>query len=771
MYDYKTLEYQKVVDILLEFNKLEDSKEEILDFKNEISFLDAIKNQNETKTAFDSIIHLGDIPIHSINEIKKTLQRSKLNGVLSIEELLNVVDLITMTKNIISYFKNLSAAKMNIDALNYYVSNLVVLDALKTSITLAISDDGKILDNASRELFMARRSIQSLENRLKSKLNEILMNKQSMLTEALIVQRDGRMCVPVKIEYKNTFKGIVHDLSSSQTTAYIEPESTLETQNQLESYIAEEKKQIQIILKNLSLLVMGQVDVLLNNLDNIIHLDIVFAKANMGIKNNYSFANIKENSPFNLRMAKHPLLNKDTAVPIDCYLTEKNKIIIITGPNTGGKTVALKTIGLLHIMAYNGLMVPCKEDSIFNYFDSIYADIGDEQSIEQSLSTFSSHMTRIVSILNNLTDNTLVLFDELGSGTDPKEGSSLAISIIEYLKKHNASCICTTHYSELKNYAYSNTNILNASVEFNTETLLPTYRLLMGIPGKSNAILIASRLGLNEEIVEAAKLQMKSTSTESLELMGSLEEKLHSLKQEEDRLKEEALEYQKKIEKLNLDKIELQKKTDKIINDAKNEAKKVIEEAKEESERLIQEIKNMSNTDFKDHELTALKTKINKLDVKEVEEEVIDEFNVGDYVYVKSYEKYGTISDIKKNKYYVNLGQFSMEFKKNELRRAAKPEVKVKKQERLSGYNPASHATLSLDLRGKRVEDVNFLMDQYLDQAVLGNLEQVSIIHGFGTGAVRKAVWEYLKKCPYAKKYRYGGEGEGLNGVTIVYLK
>jgi len=771
MYDYKVLEYQKVIDILLEYNKLSDSREYILDFKNEMGLEEVKRNLDETRVAYNSIVKMGAIPLHPIHEIKNTLKRSKLNGVLSIEELLNVVELITMTKSVKQYFQGLVTLKEDISIFDEYVSNLEILDNLKTSITLAISEDGKVLDNASRELFMARRSIQSLENRLKSKLNELLMSKASMLTEALIVQRDGRMCLPVKVEYKNTFKGIVHDLSSSQTTAYIEPESTVETQNQLDSYIAEEKKQVLIVLKNLSLLVMGQADSLLSNLEKLIHLDIAFAKAKMGIDNNYEFANVKDAKAFNLKRAKHPLLNKETAVPIDCYTEEKSKIIIITGPNTGGKTVALKTIGLLHLMAYNGLMVPAHESSVFAYYDSIYADIGDEQSIEQSLSTFSSHMTRIVSILKNLTENTLVLFDELGSGTDPKEGSSLAIAIIEYIKKMRATCICTTHYSELKTYAYKDGNILNASVEFNTETLKPTYRLLMGIPGKSNAILIASRLGLLDEVIEEAKCQMKSSTNETLELMGNLEDRMHGLKNEEDKLNSEILEYKSKIDKLNLEKIELQKKTDKIIQDAKNEAKKIIEEAKEESLNLIQEIKNMSNQDFKDHELTALKTKVNKLEVKEVEEEVLDDFSIGDYVFVKSYEKYGTISDIKKNKYYVNLGQFSMEFKKNELRRAAKPEAKPKKVERFSGYNPASRATLSLDLRGKRVEDVNYLLDQYLDQAMLGNLEMVSIIHGFGTGAVRKAVWEYLKNCPYAKKYRYGGEGEGLNGVTIVYLK
>ena len=772
MYDYKTLEFPKVLEILSGFTKTNYAKELINSPIETFNFDTSLRLQEETKEAYLALVRLGDIPLGGLYEIKDALRRAKAGSVLNENELLNVVGLLDCGLNVAKYFKNLETIKVDTPNIKKYSDLIVTPPALKTNITLAISSEGRINDNASRELFMVRRSLISLENRLRSKLNELLNTKASMLTEPLIVQRDGRMCLPVKIEYKNTFKGIVHDISSSNTTAYIEPESTLETANQIDSYTLEEKKQCQIILKSLSLLVGSEADTLLSNLENLTTLDVIYAKALMGKSLEYNSPKLLNNQYFNLKRAKHPLLNKETAVPIDCELGSKYNVIIITGPNTGGKTVALKTVGLLHLMVYNGMMVPVTEDSIFGAFEDILADIGDEQSIEQSLSTFSSHMKKIVDILDRITFNSLVLLDELGSGTDPKEGSSLAISIIEYLKKSGARVICTTHYSELKSYAYKNEGISNASVEFNTETLLPTYRLLMGVPGKSNAIEIASRLGLNQKIISDAKNELSLTSSESSELIGNLEEEMTSLRNQEADLEAKIKNYEAMINNLKLEKLDLVKKTDKIIHDAKEEAKKIISDAKEESLKLIEEIKNMSDENFKEHELIALKTKAKNLEVKEEAEEIFnEELHVGDYVYVKTYEKYGTISSIKKDKYYVNLGQFAIEFKKNEIALAAKPVEKKKREQRLSGYNPASHASLSLDLRGKRVEEVKELMDSYLDQCALGNLKQVSIIHGFGTGAVRKAVQDYLKTSPYVKSYRYGGEGEGLNGVTVVYLK
>lgn len=772
MYDIKTLELNKILDLVSSYAKTNYAKEKILNLAFPNEYEEILTLQGETSNAFDAIVKLSDIPLGGLYDIKNSILRAKAYGILNEEELLSVVGLIECGTNVERYFKSLDSIKLEYPYLKPYLASLHQFQTLKTNITLAISADGKVLDNASKELFTIRRSLNSLENRLRSKLQELLQTKASQLTESLIVLRDGRMCLPVKIEYKNTFKGVIHDVSSSNTTVYIEPEATLETANQIDNFHEKEKKEIQIILKNLSLLVASESLELLENLEALTQLDIIYAKALFGKERDYYPANVVNNQVFSIKKAKHPLIESSICVPIDIELGNKYQVIIITGPNTGGKTVALKTTGLLHMMAYLGLMVPANKDSTFAYFDSIVADIGDEQSIEQSLSTFSSHMKKIVEIINDVSFKSLVLLDELGSGTDPKEGSSIAIAVIEYLKDSGAKVIATTHYSELKTYAYNHDSIINASVEFNNETLMPTYKLLIGVPGRSNAIEIASRLGLNQRIIEESRRQLDSTKTESLQLIGNLEEEMNSLRHKEEELSHRIEMYEGMVNQLKQEKLDLVKRTDKIINDAKKEAKAIISEAKEEATTLITEIKNMSSESFKEHELADIKHKVSNLNVKESDNEVFDEeLHEGDFVYVKPYDKYGTISKIKKNRYTVNIGQFAMDFDKKELQLSAKPVEKKKKETRLSGYNPKSNCSLSLDLRGKRAEEVSYLMDQYLDQALLGNLTQVTIIHGFGTGAVRKAVQDYLKNCSFVKSYRYGQEGEGLNGVTVVYLK
>ncbi len=772
-YDFKSLEFNKIIEILKEFTKTMKAKEYLDNIKIPNDYNGIINLNNKTKDAYNNINKYSDIPLSNIDDVDKIIKRATQNGILTAMELVKVSNFIDTTSNVINYFKTLSSLKIESNVLNNLVNNLELPKTLKTNINLAVDKDGNILDNASRDLFTIRKSLKSLENRLRAKINELLISKRDMLTDNLIVERNYRMCLPVKVEFKNTFKGIIHDMSSSETTCYIEPAETIEISTSIDNFKEKEKKEINIILKNLSLLVSSEAELLINNFNILIELDLAYAKALMGIKNDYNEANIIEEPKFNLKKAKHPLIDKDVCVPIDINLGDKFNVIIITGPNTGGKTVALKTVGLIHLMAYHGLMIPAKEDSTIGMFDSILVDIGDEQSIEQSLSTFSGHMKKIVNILNEVSFNSLVLLDELGSGTDPKEGSSLAISIIEYLLECGARVICTTHYSELKTYAYSKPGILNASVDFNVDTLMPTYKLLLGIPGKSNAIDIAYKLGLSPKIIERSRQELENSKSESSELMGNLEEEMNSLRKKEELVEAKLKEAENKSYQLSKEKIELVKQTDKIINDAKKEAAKIISDTKAEANRLIQEIKNMSSTDFKEHELIQLKTKTNKLDNDKYNDEAIfeEEFKEGDYVYVKTYEKYGSIRKISKGKYTVTIGQFDIDFKKNELTHAEKPKEKKKKETRMSGYNPASHASLSLDLRGKRVEEVDYLMDQYIDQCLLGNLDQVSIIHGFGTGAVRKKVQEYLKNCPSVKKYRYGGEGEGLNGVTIVYFK
>ncbi len=772
-YDLKTLEFAKVLSMLAAYAKTNDAKKKInkLEPINDLEQV-LIKNQ-ETAEAYQAIVKLDDLPLGDLYDTNDSIKRAQLGSILTPEELLNIVGLLDACSRVMTYFKSLDNLKLEIDHLKTYVVKLITLPTLKSSITLAIREDGSINDNASRELFTIRRSLTSLQNRLRSKLNEILASRSSMLTENLIVMRDNRMCLPVKIEYKNSFKGILHDVSSSNTTCYIEPEETIPTMAQIESYQAMEKKEIQTILKNLSLLVSAEADSLLASLEGLTELDIIYAKALMGRARDYHCVTITDNHMFELKKAKHPLIPADKVVPIDVSLGKNYQAMIITGPNTGGKTVVLKTVGLLHCMMMCGMMVPCSSDSTLSIFDEILVDIGDEQSLEQSLSTFSAHITKMKDILESTTSSSLVLLDELGSGTDPKEGSSLAIAMTEYLKDKQAKIIVTTHYSDLKTYAYNNVDIVNASVEFNSTSLMPTYRLLVGIPGRSNAIEIANRIGLPESIINEAKRYLEGMSnSEGSVLLANLEEEMTKIKAQEEELSHKIELYDSLNTKLSSEKIALSKQKDKILDTAKIEANQLIKKAQEDAEALLKRLKEMEKGEYAQHELASLKHDINHLKVDVKEESLFQEaLNVGDYVYIKSYEQNGTITRIKKDKYSVQFGQFTMDFSKSDLVKAVRPKEKIIRQTRMSGYNPASHASLSLDLRGKRYEEVRDLMDAYIDQAILGNLEQVTIIHGFGTGTIRKAVWEYLKNCPYAKSYRYGQEGEGLNGVTIVQLK
>lgn len=772
-YDTDSLEFNEVLGNLSAYAKTNYARECILKLEPSNDYAVVLRRNKETKEAYNAIIKLSDIPLGGLYEIKGSIKRAEVGGILEPFELLNIVGLLDCSINVSKYFKSLESMKLDISSLKEYSDRLIFNQTIKSSITLAIDSDGNVVDNASRELFTLRRSITSLQNRLRTKLNEMLTRNSSMLTENLIVLKNNRMCLPVKIEYKNTFKGIIHDISSSNTTCYIEPESTIETANQIDSFIQLEKKEVQLILKNLSLLVASDAEGLLNNLDILTNLDIIYAKALMAIKLNYEEVNIVNDQYFNLKKAKHPLIDATKVVPIDVELGKKHNTIIITGPNTGGKTVALKTIGLLHLMMMCGLMLPCSKDSTLSVFSEVLVDIGDEQSIAQSLSTFSAHLKKMNEIISSATFESLILLDELGSGTDPKEGSSLAIAMIDYLKKRGSKILVTTHYSDLKSYAYRENDVLNASVEFNTNTLLPTYRLLIGVPGKSNAIEIASRLGIPEEIINESRMYLRDLDPSmSSKLMDNMEEEITNLRAQEEELLHKITIYDSLNEKLALEKLSLTKQRDKILAEAKAEAEKIVENTKKEAEDILIELKEKNNNDYKDHELAELKYKIKQLNNNANEEELFaEELNIGDYVFIKSYNQYGTITRIKKDKYSVQMGQFSIDFAKSDLLKSAKPVQKVQKRTNMSGYNPASHASLSLDLRGKRYEEVKDLMDSYLDQAILGNLESVSIIHGFGTGTIRKAVWEYLKKCPYAKSYRFGQEGEGLNGVTIVKLK
>ena len=770
-FDTKTLEFNKILDILSTFASSSYAKELIKE-------LPISNNAKKITTMLDEVddarlyqIKYSNPPFAGLSNQNELINRIRLKAVLSISDFLALKDLLYCTKNMINYYKNNIAKENNNSSLYTYFTNLNGVKKLADEIDNVISDEGEIYDTASPALNEIRKRIKVLEQQVRAKMQELLQSKAKMLNENLIVMRNGRMCLCVKAEYKNVLKGVIHDESASKTTVYIEPFSALEIANRIVSYKEEEKTEIAKILAQLSNVAFGYELEIKNNFNNLIALDIIFAKALYAISIDAYKPSINEMGIIDIKKARHPLIDRQKCVPIDIKLGEDYEAIIITGPNTGGKTVAIKTCGLLTLMMQAGLLIPASFDSKMAVFDNVFSDIGDEQSIEQSLSSFSAHMTKVIKILNELTNNSLVLLDELGSGTDPKEGSNLAISIVEYLLNKKSRVIVTTHYADLKAFAYDKDNIINASVEFDTKTLKPTYKLLLGVPGRSNAITIARGLGLNEEIINRS-IELNETNHTDLSLMLSkLDDQNSILSEQIAKYEKENLALNERLAKLQAKELKLEAEYASFINKAKKEANEIIVKAQEDALALISEIEK-KHENFKEHELAELKHQARQLEVIDVDTPTITDFKVGDEVFVKGWQRNGKITKINKDKYEVLVGNFTVTFTKNELSVAKTVTKPVTKPKKYNSPGPVKkEAKLECDLRGFRYEEVAPELDLFIDKAYLAGLSQIYVIHGFGTGAVRKACYEFFKKCPHVKSTRFGGEGEGLNGVTVVYLK
>ena len=571
-FDTKTLEFNKILDILASFASSSYAKELIKDLEISNNARKVITMLEETDEARLYQIKFSNPPFGGLSNQNELINRIRLKATLSISDFLALKDLLYCTKNMINYYKNNIAKENNNSSLYNYFNNLNGIKKLADEINNIISDEGEIYDTASPALNEIRKRIKVLEQQVRAKMQELLQSKAKMLNENLIVMRNGRMCLCVKAEYKHVLKGIIHDESASKTTVYIEPFSALEIANRIVSYKEEEKTEIAKILSELSQIAFSYELEIKNNFNNLISLDIIFAKALYAISIDAYKPNVNELGIIDIKKARHPLIEKEKCVPIDIVLGDEYEAIIITGPNTGGKTVALKTCGLLTLMMQAGMLIPAQPDSKMAVFDNVFSDIGDEQSIEQSLSSFSAHMTKVISILDKLTSNSLVLLDELGSGTDPKEGSNLAISIVEYLLNKKSRVIVTTHYADLKAFAYDKDNIINASVEFDTKTLKPTYRLLLGVPGRSNAITIARGLGLNEQIIERS-IELNETNHTDLSLMLSkLDDQNTILSEQIAKYEKENQTLNEKVAKLTAKELKLAEEYDSFINKAKKEA-------------------------------------------------------------------------------------------------------------------------------------------------------------------------------------------------------
>ena len=733
----------------------------------------------ETYESLNIIERLGRAPINIVSDYVNIIKVASKGGKLDGLELYETFRLFSTIKENYQHLDFLEKESIGCKYYKEYVEQLYIDDDLDAKIKKSIDEDGYVLDDASPTLKSIRNKLRSMEARIKAKLQELVSKEASKLSQTTVSIRNDRYVIPVRAEYKNMIKGTIQDVSASNQTFYIEPLVIMEMTNEKQKLIKEEVKEIDIILSELSKMVGDNFEVLKSDFEIIGKIDFIFSKGLLAHKQNATLVNINNEHRMELVNARHPFIDPNKVIPnsisFDEYLG-----IVITGPNTGGKTVLLKTVGLLVLMTKCGLLIPADEKSNVMIYDKVCCDIGDDQSIQANLSTFSSHMKNITEIIDMVTPNSIVLFDEIGGGTDPDEGSKLAISILDYLIKNEISFITTTHYSELKLFAYDNEKIVNASMEFNQDTLSPTYRLLIGLPGASNALNIAARLGLKKEIVDEAKKRSITSNSELKVLMDKLEKRLYKLIEEEKEIKtlKKELKEQKQLYLGKLDELEIKKNN--IIEQANKDAQEHLISITEEATIILEELKELQNKgSIKLHEITAVKHELNELQDKHIPiiekpKPIKRDIRLGDDVYVRKYDQYGNVMKVLKNgSYEVSLGNVSMVLKKDQLEVIDKipdnkqPKVKIEKTKVIS----SAKMSLSLDLRGERYEDAKDKLQKYFDDAILTGLKQFTIIHGYGTGTIRNLVQDYLRKNKNVQSFRYGGAGEGGMGSTVVILK
>lgn len=738
---------------------------------------------NETKQA-DTLLHQKGIPpFYETEELEKYIKVLESNQTLSIKGLLNFAVLLKMCRELKEYFYDDSS--VTFEYLEKYFSFLYSNPSIEKNIFDKIIDENTVADNASSKLASLRRNKKNFEQEVKDKLNGFIHSSTyaKYIMEPIVTIRNNRYVIPVKEEYRSYIKGFIHDTSSSGSTLYIEPTSIFELNNKINHIKIEEDIEIERILQILSSSLYEYVDQLKNNLALIASIDLIFAKANFGIDSFGIIPVLNNNKYIDLYKAKHPLIDKDKVVPIDISLGKDYVSLLITGPNTGGKTVALKTVGLLLLMAYSGIPIPCSESSSISVFSHIFADIGDEQSIQESLSTFSAHIKNIVEITNITDANSLVLLDELGSGTDPLEGAALAISILSYLKDIGSIVCCTTHYQELKEYALITDGFENASFEFDIENLRPTYKLLVGIPGKSNAFAISKRLGLNEQILNVANSHLKDDKIPIEELLKSIyDNKLEIEKQKE--------ETEKNLRQIELLRKSLEQKQDdvlekraQLLEDAKLEARDILLSAKEEATEIIHELNSSSDIKQANNLRNKLNDKLKAINSIHYTEqnnsfEALAESDVKDglNVYIASLGSNGYIVGNKINKsneVQVQVGNMKMNIKLSDLRKSLTNSVKVKESGKVTTNKESKAKTVSPEINviGQNVDEAIYVIDKYLDNCASANISPVRIVHGKGTGKLREGIHSFLKKNPHVKSFRIGTFGEGEMGVTVVEIK
>ncbi len=785
----RTLEYDKIIARLTDLASSSLGKElcKKLHPSNDLATIQT--NQTQTSAALSRIYARGSLSFYGIHDIRGSLMRLDVGASLGIEELLRISSLLDATLRVKAYSRADDKEEL-IDCLKELFDSLEPLSTLNNELKRCIISEDEIADDASPQLRSIRRSIKLTNDKVHEQLNSIVNSTsgKTMLQDNLITMRNNRYCLPVRAEYRSKFPGMVHDQSSTGSTIFIEPMAVVRLNNELKELSMKEQEEIERIIADLSSQSAEHLEELTVNLNCLKELDFIFAKAQLSKEMKASEPIFNTRGYINIKKGRHPLIDPKQVVPIDLYLGDTFHLLIITGPNTGGKTVSLKTVGLFTLMGQAGLHVPAFDRSELSVFDEVYADIGDEQSIEQSLSTFSSHMTNTISILDKATPNSLVLFDELGAGTDPTEGAALAMSILSYLHQRGIRTMATTHYSELKVFALTTDGIENACCEFSVETLRPTYRLLIGIPGKSNAFAISSKLGLSDEIIEDAKKRIDVQDKNFEDLLTDLESSRITIEREQ----EEITRYKEEVEQLKL-KLEqkserMEKTRERILREANEEARKVLQDAKDYADETIKKYnkwstqaslgkemeqeRNYLRDRLKNHE-----TKLTLKGEKQKKQYNSSDFKLGDSVLVLSLNLKGTVSSLPnaKGDLFVQMGILRSQVNISDLELLDEEEITGPNLTRTGSGKIKMQKTANIrpeiNLIGKTVDEALSLLDKYLDDAYLSHLPQVTIIHGRGTGALRNAVHNFLKKASYVKSYRLGAFGEGEQGVTIVEFK
>ena len=779
----RVLEFNKIKEKLRKYAVTSGGKELVDNLAPYSSAYEVREALEESREALELLIKKGNPPFEGLHDVREGIERAKKGGCLNPAQLLYIGNMLRCTSRIQEYLtrKEEEESFPKLEDLAYI---LTPIKNLENEIENAIVSEEEISDRASSTLHNIRRSLKEKNSSVRDKINSIVRSNAKYLQDAIYTMRGDRYVLPVKAEYKGAVPGLVHDQSSTGATLFIEPMSLVNLNNEIKELKLKEQAEIERILWALSKKVKDNSDVCSSNMKILLQIDFIFAKGKYASSIDGMMPKVNEDGSFNLVGAKHPLIDRDKVVPSDIYLGKKFSVLMVTGPNTGGKTVTIKTVGLLHLMGMSGLLIPTRDDSSISFYREVFADIGDEQSIEQSLSTFSSHLTNIVGIMREADRDSLVLFDELGAGTDPTEGAALATAIIETLKERGTKIIGTTHYSELKGYALKTPGVENASVEFDVETLRPTYRLLIGVPGKSNAFEISKRLGLDDFVIEKAKGFVSEENMQFEDLIRDLQEKsiiANRDAREAERIKIET----EKIKRTYEEKLKrLETTRDKAYNEARREAKEIISAAKDEADEILKAMRELEKLGISgggrkrlEEERKKLKDSLEdreKALIKERENagEAIEKVTLGMEAFLPSLNQKVIIISMPDNKgeVQVEAGIMKINVKLKDLRKAEKTKEEKVRKKREVKLNLKSVES-RLDLRGLDAEEACYRTDKYLDEAYMANLGEVTIVHGKGTGILRKAINDMLKRHPHVKSYRLGAYGEGGDGVTMVELK